>query len=120
MRLAKFFALMVVLAGCPICPDGEWLVIDGSTNVKPNESVQFVFRYGDDTYSSPAQCDGHWSVDDVKGGTETTGWVSPCGKYTAPASPPSKDVVISAMTYAKDTCADCCPSAWIDVCITAR
>jgi len=110
--------LIMLLAGCPICPDGELLVIDGSLELKPNQSVQFVFRYGDETYSSPARCDGHWYVDGVEGGSETLGFITPCGKYTAPTTPPAKQPLnIVASKYGANQCADCCPEAMTNVCV---
>lgn len=115
--VASLILAFVVLGGCPVCPDGELLPIDGNPEtLKPNQSVQFVFRYGDDTYSSPAQCDGHWYVDDVEGGTETTGKIDSCGKYTAPLVPPPKQPIpITAAKYAAGMCADCCPWATTNI-----
>lgn len=116
--LKSLFAIAVTLVGCPICPDGELLVIDGSVDLKPNQSVQFVFRYGGDTYSSPARCGGHWYVNGVEGGSETLGFITPCGKYTAPATPPAKQPLqVGASQYEIGQCYDCCPAATTNVCI---
>lgn len=119
MTMRCLLVLPFLLLGCPICPDGELLVIEGSTDLKPNQSVQFVFRYGDDTYSDPARCGGHWYVNDEEGGSETLGFISSCGKYTAPAQPPAKQpLMIGASQYGLDGCHDCCPYATIDVRVT--
>ena len=117
LRVTSLIFALLLSAGCPICPDGELLAIDGDpATLKPNQSVQFVFRYGEDTYSSPARCDGHWYVENVEGGTETTGKIDSCGKYTAPLIPPAKQpILITAAKYAPGTCADCCPEATTNV-----
>jgi hypothetical protein len=115
-----FIVLALLLTGCPICPDGELLVIEGSQNIGPNQSVQFVFRYGDETYSSPAKCGGHWYVNDIEGGGETIGTITPCGRYTAPITPPPKAVLITAAEYPPGTCADCCPYASISVMVNSN
>jgi hypothetical protein len=121
MSRLQFIALALLLTGCPICPDGELLMIEGSQNIGPNQSVQFVFKYGDDTYSSPARCGGYWYVNGTLGGSETIGFISPCGRYTAPITPPPKAVLIEATDWAPDTtCFDCCPSASISVTVNSK
>jgi hypothetical protein len=107
-------------AGVPIASlieIGELLVIDGSTDLKPNQSVQFVLRYGDETYSTPARCGGYWYVNGVAGGSEILGFIDSCGKYTAPAPPPPEQpLLIQVNDWAPDTmCFDCCPSVIMNV-----
>lgn len=120
LRVIPSLLLAVVLAGCPMCPDGELLAIEGSTKAAPGQSVQFVFRYGDKTYSSPASCGGHWYVNGIEGGGETIGTVTSCGRYTAPATRPSEDPIISAAQYPIGTCFDCCPYAEERVSVMAK
>ncbi|HRI67155.1 MAG TPA: hypothetical protein PK156_23085 [Polyangium sp.] len=120
-HVTSLLAALLVLGGCPICPDGELTALDGDPkNLKPNQSVQFLFRYGDETYSSPARCGGHWYVNGVEGGTETTGKIDSCGKYTAPLTPPAEQPIhIQGSQFELNTCADCCPWATTDVCVMA-
>ena len=60
---------------------------------------------------------GHWYVNGVEGGTEATGTITSCGRYTAPAQAPAGDVLIESTEYALGECLDCCPNAslWITV-----
>jgi hypothetical protein len=81
--------------------------------VPPGESVQFEFRYDGDTYSTPGACGGHWYVNGVEGGTDATGTITPCGRYTAPATPLAEQPFIEATKYPAGGCLDCCPYASI-------
>ncbi|TNF22461.1 MAG: hypothetical protein EP329_28570 [Deltaproteobacteria bacterium] len=108
-RLAAL-AAPLLLAACPICPDGDLRLVAGTLPVAPGESISLELRY-DDYVAGPERCRGFWYVDEVLWGNETLGTVDDCGTYTAPAAPPDRAVRVEGGQYERYTCADCCPSA---------
>jgi hypothetical protein len=107
--IRSFLFLLIGLAGCPICGDGALEVVEGAVPIAPGSSIQLVFRYDGATISSPDQCGGHWYVNGVEGGDATLGTITPCGRYTAPATPPPEPPLIEAAEFPQ--CSDCCPYA---------
>ena len=73
-------------------------------------AVQFEMMYGDDENAHAYACGLYWYVDAVEGGNELVGTVSACGRYTAPAVLPDRDLWISGLKYGIG-CADCCPGS---------
>jgi hypothetical protein len=112
VRRLGLLLVLPLLAGCPICGDGELVVLAGERPITPGSSVQLAFEYDGDTYSTPGACGGIWSVNGVEGGTDAAGTITSCGLYTAPATLPSKPPFIVATKY-PEGCADCCPYASI-------
>jgi hypothetical protein len=78
--------------------------------VAAGEAVQFKMSYGGVEYANAHACGLHWYVDDVEGGNWLVGTISACGRYTAPAVLPNKEIWISGEGYERG-CADCCPGA---------
>lgn len=104
----QLLAMLIVLAGCPICPDDDLPVVEGALPVAPGESVQFIMVYGDDTYDHARACGLHWYVNEIEGGNDELGTVSSCGRYTAPALIPDTPVWVGGHRYELYGCADCC------------
>lgn len=103
-------ATTLLLAACPICPDGDLRLVSGTLPLAPGASISLELRY-DDYVAGPDRCRGFWYVEDVLWGDETRGTVDACGTYTAPAVPPDHPVRVEGDRYELYTCADCCASA---------
>jgi hypothetical protein len=101
--------LALALAGCPICSDGELRIVAGADPVAPGGTVSLELHY-DSVVFGPGHCGGHWSVDDLEGGSAAVGTIDTCGQYLAPAVAPDHAVRITAAQYGAGACADCCPS----------
>lgn len=104
-------AAILCLAACPICSDGDLIVIGEERALGPEQSARLLFRFDGRDVAGPWSCRGYWTVDDIPGGNREVGTVTTCGVYTAPQVPPPVDPIVWVGEYPPDGCLDCCPTA---------
>jgi hypothetical protein len=111
--------VVVLLAGCPICPTGHMEVVAGTDDgqVRPGEALVLRADYGDFS-AGPGECGGFWYVNDFAGGSPEVGTIDDCGSYQAPDAFADNLAIIRIEAADWDLtggCADCCPYASRDL-----
>jgi hypothetical protein len=111
--------LLFLLAGCDVLLCGTGDITGG-----PRDGILHTGDVYDlsadvlDFDAGPGDCDGHWYVNQLEGGSPEVGTIDNCGHYIAPVmfEPGLEVVTIEASGWdMRGSCADCCPYAIVQL-----